>query len=348
MLSSPAAKTAPSIYRRLAQQQFASLLIRLLGLLLLGWSLQWHMLPISHWGGAALRHSLADPFICLSIVYVVLSVALFLAQMTWVNKRWIFVASSIADGLMVVVLLGLYPGQAELGLGIAVAAFLALLQGFGGRFVLSLSLSLAVAALVVAHLAGILAFSEPVPVNGVSAFLALCAVIAAWRFENATFDKGEMESNVHPLSGLPLLRTLHTSLHYLLPYHQRNKIPMSLLMIHLVGKVGSADHMQMLASYILGRIRRSDVLTHLNNDNLVILLCDTSVSGASALAKDLASHLQQVGGFKLTFAVSQIQDENAAIDPLLRRMQGSLEQAKQQQTDRVIFVTEEKQENISL
>ncbi len=348
MLSSPAAKTTPSIYRRLAQQQFANLLIRVLGLLLLVWTLQWQMLPLDHWHAAALGHSLSDPFIRASFLYVLICAGLFLAQMTWVDKRILFVASSVADGVLTVVLLALYPGQAQFGLMIAAAAFLALLQGFGARFVLSLSLILAVCALVVAHLAGILAFSEAVPVNGVAAFLALCAVIGAWRFEHAGFEQEEVGREGHPLSGLPLLHILHTSLHYLLPYHQRNKIPMSLVMIHLVGKVGSAEHMQMLSSQILGRIRRSDVLTHLNNDNLVILLCDTSVSGASVLAKDLASSLQQLGGFKLTFAVSQIQHENAAIDPLLRRMQGSLEQAKQQQTDRVIFVTEEKQENISL
>jgi len=348
MLSNPAAKTTPSIYRRLAQQQFASLLIRLMGLLLLGWTLHWHMLAIDHWRMAAIGHSLADPFIALSSGYVLICIALFLGQMTWVNKRGVFVASSVADGVMTVLLLALYPDQAQFGLAIAATAFLAMLQGFSGRFVLSLSLILAVCALVVAHLAGILALSEPVPINGVAAFLTLCAVIGAWRFESATFDQGELASDVHPLSGLPLLHTLHTSLHYLLPYHQRNKIPMSLVMIHLVGKVGSADHMQLLGGQILGRIRRSDVLSHLNNDNLVILLCDTSVSGASVLAKDLAGILSQLGGFKLTFAVSQIQHENAAIDPLLRRMQGSLEQAKQQQTDRVIFVTEEKQENISL
>jgi hypothetical protein len=348
MLSSSAAKTAPSVYRRLAQQQFASLLLRLLGVLLLGWTMQWHLLPLSAWHGSRLSESLNDPFIRISFLYVLISAGLFLAQMTWVNKRWLFVASSVVDGGLATLLLALFPGQAWLGFGIAAVAFLAMLQGFSGRFVSILSIVLIVAALLVAHLAGILAFSEPVPSNAAAGFLTLCAVIAAWRFEATRFDKGEIESDVHAISGLPLLRTLHTSLHYLLPYHQRNKIPMSMVMVHLVGKIGNVDHMQMLATNLLRRIRRSDVLAHLNDDNLVILLCDTSVSGASVLAKDLASILLPVSGLKLSFAVSQIALDNAAIDPLLRRMQGSLEQAKQQQTDRVIFVTEEKQENISL
>lgn len=347
MLPRPAATISPSIYRRLVEQQFTGLLIRFLGLILLSWALQWRVMPIGQWHGVALQTWLVDPFTLLSIAYGFISLVLVFCQMAWVERRWLFVAASVSDGVMIAGMLALYPGVALVGFGIAFAALLAMFQGLSGRFILGLSLVLGVCALVVAHMADILANSEPLPIHGVQALFVIFALLAAWRFERITLGMTTVESEINPVSRLPRLKALHTSLHYLLPYHQRNKIPMSLLMIGMTGRVKHPPTMQELVVKLLARIRHSDVLVHMDDEDFVILLCDTPVSGASALAKDIGLRLMNETTLKLTFAVSSVSLSNTAIDPLLIRMRDALQLARHQSTDRIVFVTEEKLENLS-
>lgn len=347
MLPRPAAAISPSFYRRLIEQQFTGLIIRFLGLILLSWALQWRFIPVAQWHGAALHAWLVDPFILLSIAYCFISLALIFCQMAWVDKKWLFVAGSVSDGLMTAGLLALYPGVALIGFSISVTALLAMFQGLSGRFILGLSLVLSVCALVVAHVSGVLVNSVPLPIHGIQAVFVFFALLTAWRFEKITLGQTHVESEINPISRLPRVKALHTSLHYLLPYHQRNKIPMSLLMIGLTGRVKHPQTMQELVVKLLGRIRHSDVLVHMDDEDFIILLCDTPVSGASTLAKDIGLRLVGETTLKLMFAVSSVSLSNTAIDPLLIRMRDALEQAKHQKTDRIIFVTEEKLESIS-
>jgi hypothetical protein len=346
MLPRLAASISPSIYRRLVEQQFTGLLIRLLGLILLNWALDWRLMPIAQWHAEALHAWLVNPFILLSITYCVISLVLVFCQMAWVDRRWLFVTASICDCVMTVGLLALYPGVALIGFAISVVALLAMFQGLSGRFILCLSLVLSACALVVAHFAGVLVDSVPLPIHGVQGLLVIFALLTALRFEKITQGVTSVESETNPVSRLPRVKALHASLHYLLPYHQRNKIPMSLLMIGLTGRVKHPPTMQELVVKLLGRIRHSDVLVHMDDDDFIILLCDTPVSGASALAKDIGLRLMNETTLKLTFAVSSVSLSNAAVDPLLIRMRDALEQARQQKTDRIIFVTEEKLESI--
>lgn len=348
MLPRPAAAISPSFYRRLIEQQFTGLIIRILGLVLLSWALHWHLMPTSQWHAKAADAWLTNPFIVVSIAYCVINVILVFCQIAWVDKRWLFVAGSLSDGMMTAGLLALYPGIALVGFSVSLTALLAMFQGLSGRFILALSLVLGACALVVAHLSGILVDSVPLPIHGVQALIVIFALLAAWRFEKITLGQTHIESDINPISRLPRVKALHTSLHYLLPYHQRNKIPMSLLMIGLVGRVKHPPTMQALVARLLGRIRHSDVLVHMDDDDFVILLCDTPISGASALAKDIGLRFASETTLQLSFAVSSISLDNAAIDPLLIRMRDSLTQAQQQKTDRIIFVTEEKLENKSL
>jgi GGDEF domain-containing protein len=348
MLPRPAASTSPSAYRRLAQQQFIGLLIRFLGLILLGWAMQWKVMPVTLWHGVALHMWFINPFAQVTAVYCIASLLLFSSQMVWVAKRWLFVASSMCDGILSIFLLVLYPDTALIGFAISFTAMLAMFQGLNARFILALSLVLGIFSLIVAHLLNVLANSVPLPIHGVQILLVVFALMSAWRFErNAVHHKSSMEKDTHPVSGLPRIKALHTSLHYLLPYHQRNKIPMSLMMVHANNSHNDPYAMSELATKMLARIRHSDVLVHLDEDNFVVLLCDTPVSGASTLARDLALCLMGITPLKLTFAVSSISLESTAVDPLLIRMRDALKKAVNQQTNRIIFVTEEKLEHIS-
>ena len=348
MLPRPAASMSPDAYRRLAQQQFMGLFIRFLGLILLGWAMQWQIMPVAQWHGGALHLWFINPFAQVTTAYSIASLVLFFSQMVWVEKRWLFVASSICDGILSAFLLVLYPDTAEVGFAISLTAMLAMFQGLNARFILVLSLVLAVFSLIVAHLFDVLVNSMPLPVHGIQVLLVGFALMSAWRFERiAVHHKSSMETDTHPVSGLPCITALHTSLHYLLPYHQRNKIPMSLVMVHPVNHSNDSHAIKALATEMLARIRHSDVLVHLDEDNFVVLLCDTPISGASTLARDLALCLTGITKLKLTFALSSISLDNPAVDPLLIRMRDALKQAVNQQTNRIIFVTEEKREPFS-
>jgi len=348
MLPRPAASTSPSVYRQLAQQQFISLLFRFLGLVLPGWAMQWRALPIAQWHGSTFHALIIDPFVQITVLYCLVITALFFSQMIWVTKRPLFVASSICDGLLSICLLIIYPDKALIGFAVSLTALLAMFQGLSTRFILVQSLFLGASALIIAHIFDVLVNSALFPIHGIQILLIAFALMCAWRFEHATDNlKNNIESDIHPVSGLPRLKALHTSLHYLLPYHQRNKIPISLLMVHAVNHQNDSQAIKELATKMLARIRHSDVLVHLDEEDLVVLLCDTAVSGASVLARDLALCLMSVN-LKLTFAVSSISLENAAVDPLLIRMRDALKQGVHQQTNRIIFVTEEKMENTSL
>lgn len=347
MLPRPAASVSPSIYHRLVQQQSAGLLIRFLGMLLLSWALDWRLIPLSGWNLESLQTWLSETFtillLCLSLGHLML----FFGQIFWAERRGLFIAGSVLDAVFAAVLLIMYPGIALVGFAISVAALLAMFQGLSGRFILVSSLVLGVCALVVAHLTDQLANSAPSSENGVQVLFVIFALLTAWRFEKMTLGKPNVESDINPISRLPQVKALHTSLHYLLPYHKRNKIPISLLMIGFKGKVKHPPTMQLCVASLLERIRHSDILVHLDDDDFVILLCDTPVSGASTLAKDLARRLINETTLKLTFAVSSISLESSAIDPLIIRMRDAVEQARNQNTDRIIFVTEEKLESIS-
>lgn len=346
MLPRPAASVSPSVYHRLVQQQSAGLLIRFLGLILLSWTLGWRLIPITQWHGILLQAWLFTPLTLLSIGYCLLHLFLFFTQLIWVDRRWLFVMGSICDGLFAAILLALYPGMALIGFSVSVAALLAMFQGLSGRFIVSLSVVLAVCALAIAHMTDHLTNSDFLPENGMQVLFVFLALLTAWRFQIITLGKPHVESEINSISRLPQLKALHTSLHYLLPYHRRNNIPISFLMIGITGQVKHAPTMQAFTAKILERIRHSDVLVHLDDDDYVILLCDTPVSGASALARDLSERLHKATPLKLSFAVSSVSLDNAAIDPLLLRMRDALAQARYQQTDRIIFVTEEKQESI--
>jgi GGDEF domain-containing protein len=343
-----AASTSPSAYRRLAQEQFIGLLIRFIGLILLGWAMQWQIMPIVQWHGEAMHVWLMNPFTQVIILYSVVSLILFFSQMFWVSKRWLFVASSICDGILSAFLLLLYPNTAIVGFAVSLTAMLAMFQGLNARFIFVLSFILGIFSLITAHLYDLLAGSAPLPIHGIQIILVFFALMSAWRFEHPTdHHKSRMDSDIHPVSGLPCIKALHTSLHYLLPYHQRNKIPISLVMVHMNNK-DKPDVIFELAAKMLARIRQSDVLVHLDEDNFVVLLCDTPITGASILARDLSSYLMSATQLKLTFAVGSISLENPAVDPLLIRMREALKQAVNQQANRVIFVTEEKLEHNTL
>ena len=347
MLPPLAASNSPNLYRRLLDQQFTGLLIRFFALMVLSWALQWSFIPIAQWHSATLRIALTNPFILLCISYFLISLVLIFVQMVWVNKRWLFLTASVIDALMGIGLLILYPNIALMGFAVSVIALLAMFQGLSARFILGLSLGLSLCAMAVAHIDGILVDSIPLPMHGLQALLVIFAVLTAWRFEKLALVKTTVESEINPISLLPRLKALHTSLHYLLPYHQRNKIPMSLLMISMTGTVKHPPTLQQFAIKLSERIRQSDVLVHMDEDHFIILLCDTSLSGASALAKDIRGQFADATTLKLTFAVSSILLSHTAIDPLLVRMREALLQAKQLKTDRIIFVNEEKLESIS-
>jgi|GEM_PF-2517518 len=347
MLARPAALTLPRIYRRLAQQQFVGLLMRLALVITAGWTLGWRMVPPVAWHAKLLSHWLFDAFTLVSLGYLLLSSLIFFAQMIWAHRRWVFVSSSVCDSMLVALLLILYPGQAWVGFGISVVAMLAMLQGLGGRLILGSSVLLLVCALIVAHLNGILVASGPLPIHAAEVMMVLFALMGAWHFEQRDHEHLERQDDTNPVSGLPRIKALYTSLHYLLPYHQRNKMPLSFIMMRIDGQAGHEASMQELSERLLSRIRRSDVLVHAEEDDLVIMLCDTPVAGASALARDLSMLLGDIRELHLNFAVSAIELENAAIDPLLQRMRDLLKHAAHQNTDRILFVTEERQAEIN-
>jgi hypothetical protein len=258
------------------------------------------------------------------------------------HDRWA-PTSSYIDLIWCILLLWFLPNQAWIGLIIPITLWLAALCGWS-LFGLFLNLaSLCAAAALTAQYQGILLNTriDMLP-HGIIAFASLIAFIMPLYGRVAAPILSEQSWTTGQL-GLPDQHKLIDALQYLIPVHQRNLSPLSLLMIQLPSEKRAKHAVQLaLIPYLQTRIRQSDVLVQTSPRHLTLLLCDTDESGASQLAQDIQEYRlnhAQTARSGLEIAICRLPMTQFAVALVLDRMLNSLSHAEKHQVTRIVFVS---------
>lgn len=235
-------------------------------------------------------------------------------------------------------LLWMIPNNAMLGFIVPMVMFSGALIGYRAFGLLLFATLLLGVGLSSAYWHQLLADSLPMPIHALQGILALTALLVSFRLQQPLISSGTHATD--PQSGLPYFSVLKEGFTYLLPYHQRNRIPLSLLMIRLPEhSMIRTETLQALCAYVAQRLRKSDLMVRYDQRHLAILLCDTSDHGAFLLAQALQQYLGTDNHAPtLHYAVLRVPLENSSLDVLIQRMQDALILASQHDTDRVVFV----------
>lgn len=250
-------------------------------------------------------------------------------------------ASHLLDVFLSIWLLWILPDNAMIGFSIPLVLFGAALIGYRAFGLLLFAALLFGMALFSAHWHQILSSSVPMPIHILQGSLALVALLVSFRLQQPSIISGSHATDTQ--TGLPCFSVLKEGFIYLLPYHQRNRIPLSLMMIRLPEKsMIQTETLQAICAYVTQRLRKSDLMVRYDQRHLAILLCDTSDHGAFLLAQALQQYLRTDNlAPTLHYAVLRVPLENSSLDTLLQKMQDALILASQHDTDRVVFVSNE-------
>jgi len=245
----------------------------------------------------------------------------------------------LLDVLLGMGLLWLLPNNAMLGFIVPMVMFSAALVGYRVFALLLFAALLLGFGLASAYGHQILSESQPLPIHALQGILALMALLVSFRLQQPLVNHATHATDAQ--TGLPYFSVLKEGFTYLLPYHQRNRIPLSLLMIRLPEPSNvRTETLQALCTYVTQRLRKSDLMVRYDQRHLAILLCDTSDHGAFLLAQSLQQYLgTDQNAPTLNYAVLRVPLENSSLDVLIQKMQDALILASQHATDRVVFVS---------
>lgn len=256
--------------------------------------------------------------------------------------RWA-TGGSYIDLLWGISLLWVLPNQAWVGLIIPITLWLAALCGWSLFSVFLNLASLCAAAALTAQYQGILLNTglDMLP-HGIIAFASLMAFIIPLYGRGTTLIFSDAAWRSTP-SNRPDHHKLIEALQYLVPVHQRNLSPLSLLMIQLPAvKRDRSPVLPALTTYLQTRIRQSDVLVQTSTRHIALLLCDTDESGAAQLAQDIQEYRlnqPQTATIGLEIAICRLPVTQFAVAPVLDRMLNSLSHAEKHQVTRIVFVS---------
>lgn len=241
------------------------------------------------------------------------------------------------DWVLCGALLWLLPAQPWVGFGVSVVMLLAALLGFSVFAVIMLGVSLLSVAMLRAHLDGILQYSSPETLHGLQGLLGLIALAVSARL-SIPEDPQTRQQDLD--TGWASGNAIFDAMTYLLPYHHRNQIPLTLLMLQLPAAVTQRQSLlPTLTRFLNERLRISDVVVRYKTRQVVILLCDTNEQGASVIAHHIWNEGCPAQQHLIPIAVSHVPFYGVATQAILDRMEQVLQQTDQHPTDRILFVS---------
>ncbi len=152
--------------------------------------------------------------------------------------------------------------------------------------------------------------------------------------------------------GLEPEHRLYEAAQWLLPFHQRNMTPITLVRLHIslnpdlpkrARRSLIASLHQLCSELILKRLRACDVAVELSDGDLVLLLADTSTSAAEVMARTLAADLLgsetlNHGHARCDVAIAPIPAEPVAIDQILLKMNEIMYRTRRVSKDSPFFI----------
>lgn len=255
------------------------------------------------------------------------------------TKASIYYLGTLLDWAFSISLLFLLPNQASVGIIIAALFILATLNDFKWSHLLALNASYIIMALVAGWYFNTL--MEAGVHNGhlFSLALFLIAYLCHFKTHNQVY-LSELKDSLN--TSVLQKKHLIDALFYLFPYHQRNQIPISILMIRTEKSAAKAAVPELIRLY-KSRLRKSDFLVQLDKQHLAILLPDTNNEQCSHVVKAIKTLKEtepNTQAVYVSYAASSLPlDSEVALDLILKQMMTSLQEAEQQQVDRLVFVS---------
>ncbi len=271
--------------------------------------------------------------------YAGLSLVHYLLVLFRPTKAGIYYIGTLLDWLFCISVLFMLPNQAVLAVIIGILFILTTLNDLKLPSLLLINASYIVAALLAGWYFNTLADASLHNAHLFSFVLFLIAYLSYFKAHNQAYLT-ELKDSLNTT----VLQKKHLidALFYLYPYHQRNQIPLSLLMIR-VEKAASKISLPELVQLYKSRLRKSDFLIQLDKQHLAILLPDTNSDQASHVVKAIKTLKEMNPTTRpvyLSYAVSSLPlDAEIALDLILKQMMQSLQEAEQQQVDRLVFVS---------
>ena len=178
-----------------------------------------------------------------------------------------------------------------------------------------------------------------------------CTALVAWMISSVQ-RQAQTAKTAMPRTGLEPEERLYEAVQWLLPFHQRNLTPISLVRLHIGLKPDlskkerrslKSQLRQFSAELILKRIRACDVAVALNDGDLVLVLADSSTTAAEALARSLCTELRQHQSFssgkaRCDVAIAPIPAEPVAINLILIKMQEIMQRTRHVTKESPFFV----------
>lgn len=276
---------------------------------------------------------------CFIGIYAGLSLLHYLLVLFKPTKAGIYYIGSILDWVFCISLLFMLPNQAVLAVIIGILFILTTLNDLRLISLVLINASYIAAALIAGWYFNTLQEASLHTAHLFSFVLFLIAYLSYFKAHNQAYLT-ELKDSLNTT----VLQKKHLidALFYLYPYHQRNQIPLSILMVR-IEKAASKSGLPELIQLYKSRLRKSDFLIQLDKQHLAILLPDTNSDQASHVVKAIktlkemnpATHSEY-----LSYAVSTLPlDTEVALDLILKQMMQSLQEAEQQQVDRLVFVS---------
>jgi hypothetical protein len=251
-------------------------------------------------------------------------------------QHWILATISI-DVILSMSLLWLVPAQPWIGFSISIVMLIAGLIGFSAFMVIMLSVGLIMVAMMRAYLDGILQHSVATPLHLLQGIFGLIALAISQRLRVPTDHHMHQQDTE---TGWAKSGALFDAITYLLPYHHRNQIPLTLLMLQLPSSSTQRQCLlPMLTRFLNERLRISDVVIRYKARQVVILLCDTNEQGASVIAHSIWNEGCPAQQHLIPIAISHVPFYGVATQSILDRMEQVLQKTDQCPTDRILFVS---------
>lgn len=272
-------------------------------------------------------------------VYGILAIINYLAMLFRPTSARIFYLGIALDYCFAVSLLFLLPNQASVILVMAMTFVIAAYSDLKLSLLTMVNASYIVAAVMAGFIYNTLDNSQlqPIHLTGFSIFALGYLHCFKQHLQTSTNDlKGALNS------GILQKKQLVDALTYLYPYHQRNQIPLSLLMIRVeTATRAKKEFVRALFAGYKHRLRKCDVLVQLDRQHLAILLCDTSAAQTGHVVKALGMIKDEMHqpDIRLQYGVCPVPLEHEiALEDILLQMMTALNEAEIQNVNRLIFI----------
>lgn len=255
------------------------------------------------------------------------------------TKASIYYIGSILDWLFCACLLFLLPNQAVVSVVIGILFILATLNDLKLPNLILLNISYGVVAVAAGWYFNTLMDAGIRNAHLFSFILFLIAYLCHFKSHNQAYLT-ELKDSLN--TSVLQKKHLIDALFYLFPYHQRNQIPISILMVRMEKSAGKTVLPELIRPY-KSRLRKSDFLVQLDKQHLAILLPDTSSEQSSHVVKALKTLKETEESTRsvyVSYAVNTLPlDSEVALELILQHMMQSLQEAEQQKVDRLVFVS---------